>query len=401
MMIAALLLFFTAGLHAEALLRSLDLQMDYTGQYTDNLFLNSDKVTDFISRFNWYLSYGINQFRLSVEASADFYADAGDYNSFYLSPAVDFHHRFGRRNGLFISLGYIVQNYKDLYTDFNYSGPRLGAGVVLYTGKSAVVTGGYIFELRDHHNFQSFDFFNHNVYAKWNLFWRSQTNLRLESGFNYRIYPHIRQAFDFGADYHYYTNTGNHGTHGNQGDGNSHGNHGGGVGMNPGMTPDVFNRISIPGVYGKVRVSQSVGARWSFAAESEVRKNFSGLNFSDAESLIRNAYARVPLNDDFLWDGLKLEGEVKGVLFRNLSLRGTAAYFWKNYRDIYIMDNDGSIANPVTERNDDLLLCRLYVSLKLRRVFLKLDLAYRDNRSNDAYFHFSQWTVSGGVGYRF
>jgi hypothetical protein len=377
----------------------IDVNIGIDGLYTDNIFLNISNTKDYVSRFSAELNIPLKRFNVYLGASADIYAENPDFNSFYLEPGIDYFHPLKGRNSLFLGLGFRVLNYKEIYTDFNYNGPQLQAGIKLYTAPQAVVKAGYRFQSRNYANWESFDFYNHNGFVEFDRFFRSQTTLMIKGGFNYRHYPHILKEFDFGENFNYFNN---HGTHG-QGSGHGSGSGQGPGGMNPHFPPGTgpgqagYNKISIPNAYAFLAVRQAVGTRLGITAEAEVRKHFSDLDFSKAETLIKNAYVLYPYNDDFLWEGTRLGLVVKSVLFKGFTVEASAHYYDKSYPGVDILDEAGNVIEPVTERQDRLLLYRLRASQKIAKLNLSVTLLYRDNDSNDTYFFYKMTTVSAGV----
>jgi hypothetical protein len=191
------------------------------------------------------------------------------------------------------------------------------------------------------------------------------------------------ENFDFGENYNYYNNRKSHGKMSKQ----------------PQRQSPMYKTMSVPNVYGVLHISQGIGTRLGITGEAEFRKNFSGLD--DAETLIKNSYIIYPYNDNYLWDGTRFSLSINVVLFKEFSVEGLISYFDKNYPGIYIMDADGNVIEPVTERNDSLLLYTLKISKKIRQWDLFTNVSYRDNRSTDDYFFYTLLTISIGIGYYF
>ena len=157
--------------------------------------------------------------------------------------------------------------------------------------------------------------------------------------------------------------------------------------------------MSVPNVYGLLHISQGIGTRLGITGKAEFRKNFRGLD--DAETLIKNSYIIYPYNDNYLWDGTRFSLGVNMVLFNEFSVEGLMSYFDKNYPGIYIMDVDGNVIEPATERKDSMLIYNLKLSKKIRQWDLFANVSYGDNRSNDDYFFYKLLTISAGIGYYF
>ena len=160
-----------------------------------------------------------------------------------------------------------------------------------------------------------------------------------------------------------------------------------------------YHTTAVPNVYGLLRAAQGIGPRTGITGEVELRHNFRGLE--DAEALIKNAYIIYPYNDNYLWDGLRLTVILKTILFKEVSLGGRFSYYAKNYPGIYIMDEAGEVIEPVTMREDVLLLINFNLKKEFRKFNIFANFTYRDNESNDNYFFYKMLTLSMGIGYYF
>jgi len=161
--------------------------------------------------------------------------------------------------------------------------------------------------------------------------------------------------------------------------------------------------MRVPNFYGLLGINQGIGPRLGIKGELEARKNLNEFDYDSAETLIKNAYILYPLNDDYLWDGVRLTLQLKMVLFKRLavSVEGRMSYYNKNYPGINIMDEQGNPIEPAVERNDSLLLYMLKISKKIGKLEFSTDLYYRYNDSNDDYFFYKMLTISAGIGYYF
>ena len=387
--ILLLSLFFLLGgcLHPAA--GPLHLELGCSGDYSDNIFMNASNVKDYLAGLQAELNFSQKRFNLYLEASADIYADNPGYNSFHIEPGIEYLHPLKGRDVLYLGVGYILLQYRDLYTDFNNSGPLFQAGIKLYTSSQMFLKAGLHSQSRNYSNFESFDFFNHSLFAELNRFYKSQTTLRLQAGFNYRYYPHIADSYDFGAGYNYYHN------------GASHGKGNPNMGGHP-QSPTAHT-MSVSSGYALVGIDQGIGTRLGLTGEIEFRQNLRALDPGSADILIKNAYILYPLNDDYLWAGLRLMLQFKMVLFHPLvlSLEARVSYFNKNYPGVLIMDEEGNPVEPLTERADSLLFSSLKVSKKFKNWEIFTHLSYRNNHSHDDYFFYKMLTISAGMGYTF
>lgn len=369
----------------------LAIGLNYSGLYNDNIFMNASKVKDYISQFQADLTVSLKRFNFYLDTYADIFIDNPGFNSFNIEPGIEYLHPLKGRNALYLNLGYSILNYKELYTDFNSNGPLVQASIKLYISSRSLLKSGIRFQANNYPDFESFDFSNYNAFVEFNHFYKSQTTLRLQAGFNYRYYPHILDSFDFGENYNYYNNRGSHG----KGKGPAQ--------KDPPQQIPQYNTMSVPNVYGLVGIDQGIGTRVGITGEIEVRENLRGFDGASAEIMIKNAYILYPLNDNYLWDGTRVTLQLKTVLFNRLavSVEAKVSYFNKNYPGIYVMDEEGNPIEPLIERTDSLLLGTLKISKKTGKFELFTDFTYRSNDSNDDYFFYDMLTISAGIGYYF
>jgi hypothetical protein len=368
-----------------------NLGVNYGGYYSDNIFMNAAAVRDYVSRFQADLNYSIGKFNFFLDGATGIYNENPEFNSYTIEPGIEFLHYLKKegRDSLYLNLSYGVLNYRELYRDFNYSGPLFQADIKLYTSPQTLLKAGYLAQTRNYPNYASFDFSNQTAFVEINRFFKSQTTLRFQAGINYRYYPHVADEYDAGENYNYYNPS--HGNmNGNKGPNNN--------GNNPQPGPG-SHTTAVPNIYGLLRAAQGIGTRFGITGEAEFRHNFRGLD--DADALVKNAYIIYPYNDNYLWDGLRLTVILKAVLFREFSLEGRFSYFVKDYPGIYVMDEEGNIGEPVTEREDILVLADFNLKKQFRKFDFSANVTYRKNESNDAYFFYNMLTIYMGIGYYF
>lgn len=394
-LLLGLMLMLTGRLAA----KNLNIGIDYNGYYSDNIFMNASAITDYVSQFHAGIDLSAKKFNFYLDADGGIYKDNPEFNTFNIEPGMEFLHNLNGRNAVQVTLGYAVLNYKELFSDFNYSGPKLQANLKIYTAGQFILKGGYDFESRDYPNYDSFDFLNHKAFLEISRFFKSQTTVRLQAGFNYRYYPHIVQNLDFGDDYNYFDNKKSQGQWKHKGPGPHSPSDPADPSDPSGPDELIYDSMGIPNVYGSLSVVQGFGTRVGITGEAELRKNFRGLD--DADALIKNSYIIYPYNDDYLWDGSRFSLTIKIVLFKTFAVEGAVSYADKNYPGVYVMDADGNVKEPAVEREDSLLLYTLKLSKKIGKLDIFAGIRFRDNTSTDDYFLYNMLTISAGIGYYF
>lgn len=342
--------------------------VELNSYYTSNIFLNSTAIEDFVSMISADVNYTNNNINVYLDADVNLFMDNPDFNSLRVEPGIEYLKYLKGRNYLYFNLSYSLLNYRESFTDFNYSGPYAQFGLKYYLSSSMLLKTGYNFQYRDYLNFASFDFLNHTLFVELNKFFRSQTTIRIQSGLNYRSYPHIATLETDTTGNIFYND-------------------------------EITNSMNVPNFYSLLRVSQGIGTRIGLFTEFEVRKNFRGLE--NGETLINNSYVIYPYNDNYLWDGNRFMIGIRFIPFAEISISGKYSYLQKNYPGIMAMDEEGIIIEPETERSDTLSQYSFSISKKFRKMDLYFKYVFRNNRSGDSFFEYDMLTLSAGIRYYF
>ncbi len=363
------------------------LGFDLTTQtlFSSNIFHNASKIQDFVTALGAEFSYAGNHLNLFTGVSATLFVDNPAFNSLEFQGGLEWIQPLKNRNLVYLSLSYSRLDHRELYTDFNYSGPQLTAHLKLYLSPILLLKGGYSFDYRRYENFPSFDFFNHTLFCEISRFFPSQTTLRLSAAINARTYPHIEAEPD-PTD-----NT----TDQRAGFGRS----GFGQHAPSNQTSPASQSMSVPNISLLAGLAQGLGTRFGISGEIEYRINFRGLE--DAETLISHAYTLYPYNDQYLWDGLRMSLTLKSILGHEWALEGSLSRLEKGYPGIFVMDEAGTVLLPLAERSDTRLEAALNLSKRFKKWQIGAGFTYHDNRSNDLFFTYEALSVHAGLGITF
>ncbi len=371
---------------ANGLWGGVGVNVRYDSYYSDNIFFNAGGVADYVSGLSLALDYNAGNISFYTDVSASLFRDNSDFNSFKIEPGIEYLKYLKGRNYIYATAGFSVLDYRELFTDFNYSGPFAELGVKYYLGTSLLLKANYNFEQRNYSNFSSFDFHNHTFTVELNRFFKSSTTLRLRTGINFRYYPRISGVVEEPAE----------GAIVMQGPGGGKGP--GPYEPDPIPEPEVIT-LKVPNVFAALRVAQGFGPNLGLVGEVELRKNFQGLE--DAGRLIESSYVVYPYNDDYLWDGLRYSLFFNAIPFADIELNLALSFYNKDYPGIYIMDAEGYVVEPVEQRRDRMMQASARVSKQFKHFSLYVSAVARDNRSNDYFFEYKLWTFSLGIGYLF
>lgn len=364
----------------------LGIDLSLQSQYSDNIFLNASKIGDFVTSMALDLSYAGQNLNFIVGGSATLFADNPDFNSMQFQGGLEWLNPLKNRDHIYLSLSYSQLNYRDLYTDFNHSGPVLNAHVKVYLSPSLLFKGGYQAEYRRYGNFTSFDFFNHTLFGEISRFFPSQTTLRASAAINYRFYPHIADPGTSEEIPSAYQGSGRFGNGRNQPQ----------TAPAPGRSS---HSLSVPNLSLLAGLAQGIGTRFGISTELEYRINFRGLE--DAETLIQNAYTVYPYNDQYLWDGLRLSLTLKAIVWNEWAIEGSLSWLDKNYPGIYVMDESGTVQLPLVDRHDKQIQTDFSLGKKIDKWDISIGLSFIDNRSGDLFFTHTALSVFAGARFSF
>lgn len=102
-------------------------------------------------------------------------------------------------------------------------------------------------------------------------------------------------------------------------------------------------------------------------------------------------------DEDFFWQGSRLSFAIKTESIKNLEVSLNLSFSKKQYQGIDALDLDGVPVQPLAFRSDSLAQASLRISRRFGSVGLFIAGSYRKNLSNDLYFRYDFFTISGGI----
>ena len=153
--------------------------------------------------------------------------------------------------------------------------------------------------------------------------------------------------------------------------------------------------LAVPQPYVVVRIAQGLGFKTGLIAEFMYRKNQALLQ--GMQAIGASEWALEQTEEDFFWQGTRLSIGVKTEAFLDLEVALDLSFSSKQYQGIEALDLEGVPLQPLVFRSDTQSQANVRISRKFGRLGLFVAGSYRKNRSNDLYFQYDFFTISGGV----
>jgi len=338
-----------------------------SGTYDSNIFGNSLRASDYISRIGFYVDGGGETVR------SDFsYSYVGSFYNFSRYKELNFsHHRLGtayRRNigraGDFLYAGFEISLRLDRpeYRYYDYSNLRAYLVSKYYLAENVMARGGYEFNLRNYTDASShpYSYREHYLFLQLNGFFEAGITLRAELDVGYKGFV------------------------------------GGGSGD---MASDVGQTV------GVLRVAKSLGGNAGMFIQGLVRRNFRG---GSGGVPIYTGFYDEGFEDQYSYSGEELKVAFTRMFPLNLKLRSSLTQVVRRYGGDYpLLGADGSSLGSYVSRTDRALEISASLSWDLELRFpisgigLDLECSYLANGSNIPYYKWRGGAFSAGVSFGF
>ena len=153
--------------------------------------------------------------------------------------------------------------------------------------------------------------------------------------------------------------------------------------------------LAIPQPFVIVRVAQGLGFKTGLVAEFMYRKNQALLQ--GMQAIGASEWALEQTEEDFFWQGTRLSIGIKTEAFLDLEVALDLSFSSKQYQGIDALDLAGVPLQPLAFRSDTQAQANMRISRRFGSLGLFVAASYRKNRSNDLYFQYDFFTISGGV----
>lgn len=354
--------------------------VDYT--YSSNIFWNVNRVEDSFISPGLALDLRANSLHAFLAADGRFYQENDFLNSALLTGGFSLVKVFSSRTSLFLSPEFSLARYNNQVSFLDTNMPGITLGMKHSLSGTLFSRFGLSLRYSDYPNEDSYDRIRAAAFLEMSAFFPSQTTVRLTAGMNYLYFPHI--AVPDPADA------------GPAPDGSQYRRGGPSRPVMPAATEGIaLADLAIPQPYLSVRIAQGLGFKTGISAEFMIRRNLDPLQ--GLQALAASEWALEQTDDDFFWEGTRLHLGLKTEAVLGLEIALDLTRSSKTYKGIEALDLDGLPVQPQATRSDILTQASLRISRQTGRTDLYVYAAYRRNGSNDLYFQYDFYTISGGV----
>jgi hypothetical protein len=368
--------------------------LDYN--YSSNIFWDSSAVSDAILSPGVELNLASGQFIFFLNADGKIYQSNDYLNQSTVSGGFNFYKILSKHSSFFLSPDFTLTRFKGDMSYLNTAIPSLVFGLKHTISKQLHGRIGLSLRHSDYTDEDSYDHWRAAAFAEISAFFKTQTTLRLSFGLNYLFFPHVATETT-GATALSATAPAPVSMV-----------RGAGRRRNPPGTPDPQPdpqapgnaiELTFPQPYVVFRAAQGLGYKTGLIAEIQFRKN---RNLSESfDPLPIDEWALQQLDEDFFWQGTRLSMALKTEALLKLEIAVDFSYLSKQYDGLPALDMNGDPLLPPAFREDGLSQVTMRIAKSLRDLAFYLTWSYRDNVSNDLYFHYEFFTISAGVDYTF
>lgn len=355
-LIIAILLFESA--HAQ-----LNLYTNFQGIYDDNIYNNSEQVSDFISSLSFGSAYNFESELNNIQVYYE-----GSLNVFQTTTSKSFNtHRIGLvethlfsvdDNPLNAGVNYSFRKNKDDFEVYNFDQISAYINYRHSISETDFILPGYIFNRNNYKNFTLFSHNEHKLFLNWISNFETQTSLTLNAEYL------IKQYFEK-YDFQGYLNE--------------------------------ASQIKL-----RANIGQSLGELTGMNGYIIYRKNLSeGSRYLVSDSLVY--YEEEIFNDIYSYDGVAAGLGFSHYFNENIQLSLEAKYLVRNYSSLPAVDRSGAELSATREDNQFGFGAGIIFDLGglMNGLSLSATWNYFKNNSNDYYYKYSNQIFSASLGYAF
>ncbi|MCU0235652.1 MAG: hypothetical protein MUC72_01035 [Acidobacteria bacterium] len=384
--------------------------------YSDNIFWDMTRVGDATISPGLGLDLKAGSCNFFLDADGKVYQTNNYLNSSMVSGGFSLFRVFSPRTSLYIMPDISLIRFQGSLSYLDSTAPGMVIGIK--HALSDHVYGRIVLGVR-HSNYLNEDSYDRIRLAsslELSAFFKSQTTVRLTLGMNYLIFPHIvtqvpAATFNAAEDVPA-------GAAANSDPGTRRGKPAPPTPPSPPQPPtpptppspsdppaplpetetvpvSTVIDLAIPQPYVVVRIAQGLGFKTGIVAEFMVRKNQALLQ--GMQAIGASEWTLEQTDEDFFWQGTRFSVAVKTESILGVEVALDLSFSSKQYQGIEALDLDGVPIQPLVFRSDTLAQANLRISRRFGSLGLFVAGSYRENRSNDLYFQYDFFTISGGV----
>jgi hypothetical protein len=338
-----------------------NLYVDYQGIYDDNIFNNSQPISDFINNFSLGSAVNFesefNNVQIYYEGSLNYFREttSKSYNSHRIG-IVETHLFDIDDNPLNAGLNYSFRNNKDDFKIYDFNQISAYVNYRHSISETDFILPGYVYNRNEYKNFTLFSHHEHKLFFTWISNFETETSLTLNTELNLKKYF---EQYDY---------------------------------------EDYLNQASQ--LKFLINLGQSLGERTGMNGYAVIRKNLTdGSRYLLSDSLIY--YEEEIFNDIYSYDGIEAGIGLKHLLsdYFELSLEGK--YLMRNYVSLPAADINGTELSSL--REDKLFGFGAGLNVDLSEMIEGLSFSgswnYYKNSSNDYYYKYTNQVISASFNY--
>ncbi|MDP2363216.1 MAG: hypothetical protein Q8M94_05550 [Ignavibacteria bacterium] len=335
----------------------------YQGIYDDNIFNNSDQISDLINSFSFGSAYNFesdfNNIQLYYEGSLNYFqtTTSKSFNTHRIG-LVETHLFSIDDNPLNAGVNYSFRNNKDEFEVYNFDQISAYINYRQSISETDFILSGYIFNRNNYKNFTLFSHNEHRLFLSWISNFETQTSLTFNAEYLLKQYF---EEYDFEG----YLN-------------------------------------EAAQLKFRTNIGQSLSETTGMNGYIVYRKNLSdGSRYLISDSLVY--YEEEIFNDIYSYDGIETGLGLKHYFNKNIELNLEAKYLIRNYSSLPAVDING--AELTAMREDTQFGFGAGIVFDLGGFMNGLSLSamwnYFKNNSNDYYYKYSNQIISFSLDYDF
>lgn len=335
----------------------------YQGIYDDNIFNNSNKISDFINSFSLGSAYNFesefNNVQLYYEGNLSYFqtTTSKSFNTHRVG-LVETHLFSIDDNPLNAGVNYSIRNNQDEFEVYNFDQISAYINYRQSISETDFLIPGYIYNRNNYKNFTLFSHNEHKLFLTWISSFESQTSLILNAEYSLKNYFE-KYYFD-------------------------------------GYLNEASN------FKFKANIGQSLSETTGMNGYVVLRKNLSdGSRYLISDSLVY--YEEEIFNDIYSYNGIETGLGIKHYLNENIELSLEARYLVRNFTSLPAVDING--VELTSMREDDQFGFGAGIVFDLSKFINGISLSatwnYFKNNSNDYFYKYSNQIISASLDYDF
>ncbi|HCY75198.1 MAG TPA: hypothetical protein DHV28_04705 [Ignavibacteriales bacterium] len=335
----------------------------YQGIYDDNIFNNTNKISDFVNSFSFGSAYNFesefNNVQLYYEGNLSYFqtTTSKSFNTHRVG-LVETHLFSIDDNPMNAGINYSIRNNQDEYEVYNFDQISAYINYRQSISETDFIIPGYVYNRNNFKNFTLFSHNEHKLFLTWISSFETQTSLMVNAEYSLKNYF---EKYDF---------------------------------------EEYLNEASQLKV--KANIGQSLSETSGMNGYVVLRKNLSeGSRYLISDSLVY--YEEEIFNDIYSYNGIETGLGFKHYLNENIEVSLEAKYLTRNFTSLPAVDRNGVELTSMREDNQFGFGAGIVFDLSkfVNGISLSATWNYFKNNSNDYFYKYSNQIISASLDYDF